>query len=366
MPLKLSQVYYLLFLLGGALFGCTPRSVTSVSTTQTTEGYFTNPIAKGADPWFIKKDGFYYSCGAGKGGIYVAKSDKLTQVGERKTVWKAPEEGWNAYSVWAPELHFLNGKWYIYYAAAKAPGKPFIHQRSGVLESVGQDPFGPYRDKGMLYTGDSLQYTGSEPVWAIDVTILPLNGSLYAVWSGWQKNAKTDATRQHLYMARMNNPWTIGSNRVKISSPEESWETGGPLDLQEGPQILKKNKKVFIIYSTRESWLKEYRLGQLSLADSTLNPLEPKNWVKTGPVFQGTDQVFGVGHPSFTTSADGTEDWIIYHAKISTQPGWARDIRLQKFTWDKKGNPVFGTPIPAGTPVKLPAGEGRKVHSRQD
>ncbi|MGV3540190.1 MAG: family 43 glycosylhydrolase [Rufibacter sp.] len=351
----------------GLLFwGCKTAPVqkaesTPAPATATEAAYFTNPIAKGADPWVFKKDGFYYACGSGRGGIYVSKSKKLTNLGERKVVWRPPAEGWNMTSIWAPELHFLNGKWYIYYAAAKAPGKPFIHQRSGVLESTSDDPFGPYVDKGMLYTGDSLQSEGSEPVWAIDVTVMPLNGKLYAVWSGWQRNAKTDATKQHLYIATMSNPWTINSNRVLLSSPVEPWETGGKLDLQEGPEILKKKDKAFIIYSTRESWLREYRLGQLTLKDTLANPMDPKNWTKTGPVFQGTDQVFGPGHPSFTTSPDGTEDWIIYHTKVSTQPGWERDIRLQKFTWDKSGNPVFGTPIPAGTPMKVPSGEEKIV-----
>jgi len=318
--------------------------------------YFTNPIADGADPWVIKMDDYYYSCSSGNGGIYVTKSGKLTELGERVKVWETPNMGWNQSNVWAPELHSFNGRWYIYYAAAKKPGSPFIYQRSGVLESVSDDVFGPYEDKGMLYTGDSIQDPTSAR-WAIDLTTLKMNGQLYAIWSGWEQNAETDKTKQHLYIAPMSNPWTISSNRVKISSPAESWETGGPLDLNEGPEVLKHQGKVFIIYSTRESWLKDYRLGQLTLTDTTLSPLKPENWKKLGPVFQGTDEVYGVGHASFTTSPDGTENWIIYHSKKTTKPGWERDIRLQQFTWNADGSPNFGTPLPAGVPIKVPSGE---------
>jgi GH43 family beta-xylosidase len=251
----------------------------------------------------------------------------------------------------------MNGRWYIYYAAASQPGGPFLHQRSGVLESEGPDPFGAYQDKGMLYTGDNIQDPATVK-WAIDLSPFRMNGQLYAVWSGWEENnLVTDKTKQHLYIARMSNPYTISSNRVKISSPTEEWETGGELDLNEGPELLKKNKKAFIIYSCRESWLKEYRLAQLALADTTLNPLEPANWKKTGPVFQSTDQVFGVGHCSFTKSPDNTQDWIYYHAKKSTTPGWQREIRLQQFTWNKDGSPDFGTPIPSGVPIQVPSGE---------
>ena len=319
-------------------------------------GYFTNPIADGADPWVLKKDNVYYSCGSGPRGIYVSKSTKLTQPGERVWVWQSPANGWNKSNIWAPEIHFLNGKWYIYYAAGKEAGSPFIHQRSGVLESVSNNPFGPYHDKGMLYTGDNISDPASVK-WAIDLSPFRMNGQLYAVWSGWEENATTDRTKQHLYLARMSNPWTISSNRVKISSPTEEWETGGELDLNEGPELLRKKEKAFIIYSCRESWLTEYRLAQLSLSDTTLNPMQPENWIKFGPVFQGNFQVYGVGHCSFTKSPDNTEDWIFYHTKKTTTPGWQREIRLQPFTWKSNGEPDFGTPIPAGIPVRLPAGE---------
>jgi hypothetical protein len=69
-------------------------------------------------------------------------------------------------------------------------------------------------------------------------------------------------------------------------------------------------------------------------------------------VFSGTSAVHGVGHASFTTSPDGAEDWIVYHSKRTTTPGWDRDIRLQRFTWLVAGDPLFGEPIPSGTPSR--------------
>ncbi|TZF85062.1 family 43 glycosylhydrolase [Pedobacter sp. BS3] len=320
---------------------------------------FTNPVGGGADPWVIKDGGYYYVClSAGNNGvshITVSKSTSLTKIGPRKIVWTAPASGWNSHCVWAPELHRIGKKWYIYYAAGQS-GPPYKYQRSGVLESVTDDPQGEYIDKGMLKTGaDPNDPTGT--IWAIDLTVTSIRGKLYAVWSGWEQNASTDKTSQHLYMARMSNPWTISSERVKISSPDQPWETGGPLDLNEGPEFLKHDGKVFIIYSTRESWTPQYRLGMLMLKDDKKSPMDATNWIKKGPVFRGTKEVLGPGHASFTTSPDGKEWWIFYHAKKTTKPGWARNLRLQKFTWDKDGNPVFGTPVPAGIPIPLPSGE---------
>jgi GH43 family beta-xylosidase len=208
----------------------------------------------------------------------------------------------------------------------------------------------------MLYTGNDV-VADTANVWAIDLTVDRLNGQLYAVWSGWEHNALTDRTPQNLYIARMSNPWTISSNRVLISAPDASWEKGTELDLQEGPEFLEHAGQEFIIYSTRESWLPEYKLGQLKLKSSASDPLDPASYVKSGPVFTGTSGVYGVGHASFTTSPDSTEDWIAYHSKVDPAPGWNRVLRVQKFTWNVDGSPNFGTPVSTAQAISLPSGQ---------
>jgi GH43 family beta-xylosidase len=315
---------------------------------------FANPVAQGADPWVIRDGGAYYLVQSQDNGIYVSRSTQLTAVSAGGVrVWSAPAAGWNRTNVWAPELHHVGDRWYIYYAAGES-GPPYIHQRAGVLESVTNDPQGQYVDRGMLYTGDDI--AAGEPVkWAIDLTVGTVNGQMMAVWSGWEQNAATDATPQHLYAAPMSNPYTISGNRVKLSSPTEPWEDGSALDLQEGPEFLQRNGQTFIIYSTRESWLPEYRLGQLRLTGA--NPLQSASWTKSGPVFQPGEGVVGVGHASFTTSPDGSESWIVYHAKNSTAPGWDRSIRMQEFSWNADGSPSFGTPAATGRQIERPSGE---------
>jgi GH43 family beta-xylosidase len=316
---------------------------------------FTNPIGAGADPWVIKDGKSYYLIESRDNAIYVYKSQQLTsprQNGVR--VWAAPDTGWNRTNVWAPELHQIDGSWYIYYAAGR-DGPPFTSQRAGVLQSVGGDPQGAYIDKGMLYTGDA--GTDSVNVWAIDMTVDRINGQLYAVWSGWERNASTDRTPQNLYIAKMSNPWTISGTRTLLSKPDASWERGTELDLQEGPEFLEHAGQQFIIYSTRESWLPEYKLGQLRLKTPTSDPTDPSSFIKTGPVFTGTTGVFGVGHASFTTSPDGSENWIVYHSKVAPSPGWDRVIRTQKFTWNTDGSPNFGTPVSSAQSIVRPAGE---------
>ena len=150
---------------------------------------------------------------------------------------------------------------------------------------------------------------------------------------------------------------TISSNRALLTAPTASWEIGTELDLDEGPEFLQHGSDEFIVYSTRESWLEDYQLGELRLASAAADPMSAASWTKTGPVFSGNAAVYGVGHASFTTSPDDSQNWVVYHSKVSTTPGWDRDVRMQKFTWSASGDPMFGDAVVAGTKLSRPAGE---------
>jgi GH43 family beta-xylosidase len=328
---------------------------------------FANPIQRGADPSLAYKDGMYYAVQSRDGGIVVTRSRRLSDVFRSNPVrvWTPPtaDTAWNRANIWAPQLEWLDGRWYIYYAGGRRQGGPFIHQRSGVLEAVGDDPQGAYRDRGQLYTGDDLAGRTNNR-WAIDLMVARIGGQLYAFWSGWQGDAADDKSQnQNIYAARMANPYTVATSRVRIAAPDQPWEDNPPstgFDLQEGPEVLQHAGQTFVAYSTRESWLPDYRLGLLRLTDST-RVLDPRSWAKSaGPVFVRAGDVLGPGHGTFTPSPDGREWWHVYHAKTTASPGWDdRVIRMQPFTWGPDGAPVLGTPLPAGVPLPLPSGECR-------
>jgi len=271
--------------------------------------------------------------------IHVRKAKHLLDIGQDSgvKVWTPPKRGKNSKNVWAPELHFINGKWFIYYAADN--GKNENH-RMWVLESETDDPQGAYRCRGCLETDG----------WAIDGTVLSLNEKLYFVWSGWP--GKVDG-QQNIYIAPMSNSWTISGERVLISQPTEEWERH-EMAINEGPQILRRDGKLFIVYSASASWTMHYCLGLLEFTGEDV--LNADSWQKIGPVFEKNDYLWGVGHCSFVKSPCQTEDWILYHAKTEKKHGWLdRRIHAQQFNWHDNGRPNFGTPLPFQRPVALAA-----------
>ncbi len=316
---------------------------------------FTNPVYAGADPWMVQHGPHYYLCQSENDlGVSVWKSQRLSDRGRKQVVWRAPQTGWNSRQVWAPELHRLDGRWYIYYAASD--GENANHQM-GVLGATTDDPQGPYAELGTLYTGDDV-VSGEGNRWAIDGTVLELRGRRYFIWSGWPAAADI----QFLYVAPLLNPWTTIGNRVRICGNDDfDWERveddPNRRGLNEAPQVIRHGGRVFIVYSCGASWLPGYKLGLLYM-DEQADPMVPSNWSKLGrPAFMGDDRVHGAGHASFVKSPDGTQDWIVYHSKRSPQAGWERVVWLQPFAWGADDLPDFGSPFPPGEPLPLPSGE---------
>jgi GH43 family beta-xylosidase len=306
---------------------------------------FVNPIIPaGADPWVVLWKDNYYLCQSGGGkGVWVTRSARLQDLngGDRQRVWTPPAGTDWSKEIWAPELHFLRGKWYIYVAADDGDN---AHHRMYVLEGGADNPQAPFTFKGKI--------AAPQDRWAIDATILEMPGDkLYMVWSGWEG---TENLAQHLYIAPMSDPWTISGARVRISSPELEWEMHGRPLINEGPEALWHGTNLFIIYSASGSWGDDYCLGQLAWTGGDV--LDPKSWVKKAePVFARTQDVFGPGHGSFVKSRDGAEDWIVYHSARKSGAGWNRQISIQKFDWNPDGSPHFGRPVPPGAPQPAPS-----------
>lgn len=314
-------------------------------------GTFTNPLQNGADPWVIRKDSFYYYTQTLGNRIAVWKTKSMAHLGDAQitTIFTPTLGAQNSENIWAPEIHYINSKWYIYYTAGSGPDST---QRTWVLENAGPDPAsGIWTDKGKISSADA-------DFWAIDGTVLEYDGDCYFLWSGRPDQSRQN---QNIYIARMSDPSTISSNATLLSKPELPWEVnGGPVN--EGPEILKNSEGVvFLIYSASGCWTDDYCLGMLALRQGG-DPLKPSDWIKSSsPVFAKSpgNAAFGPGHCSFFKSQDLTEDWIVYHANSNSNDGCSdkRNIRIQKFTWNTNGTPDFGIPVNISLKLKAPSGE---------
>lgn len=332
----------LVLLLGGALTQAAPPPPASGAAQ--VKKTITNPIAPDAnDPWVLRHNGAYYYCYSRRGGIWVNRAGTLKEVLQRngQCVWRPEPDQPYSRQLWAPELHRIGDRWYIYFAADDGEN---ANHRMYVLTGAGDDPMGPYTLAGRL--------AAQPDRWAIDGTVLQYRGQLYFIWSGWE--GEKDVS-QELYIARMKSPTEVEGERVQISRPDHDWERSR-YPINEGPEALEHNGCVFIIYSADASWTDAYCLGQLELVGE--DPLDPKAWKKKSvPVFSPTADVFGPGHCSFIKSPDGSEDWIIYHSAKEQGSGWGREGRAQRFEWTAEGQPKFGAPLPEGVEMSVPSGE---------
>ena len=334
---------------GGEAAVAPAPSVTPPTSTAT----FTNPLlASGPDPWVYQKDGYYYYMHTTNTNLRIWKTANMSDLSQTSSVvaWTPPANSAASGNLWAPELYFLDGKWYLYYSAGPN-GTNLGLQRTWVLENSNADPtVGPWTDKGRIFNP-------TEDYWAIDGTVLEQNGNRYFLWSD---HNGIDGV-QRIYISQMSNPWTLTGPRVELSRPQFSWENVGPPYVNEGPEILKHDNKTFLVYSASFCAADEYALGQLT-ASSTADPMLPSSWTKsTQPVFsqRPASRAYATGHNSFFKSKDGKEDWIIYHANSNPGEGCVdrRNPRMQKFTWNANGSPNFGEPVPIFTDVLKPSGE---------
>jgi GH43 family beta-xylosidase len=300
----------------------------------------TNPVfpSPSQDPWVVHGNNQFHEVRSDGLRILVRSAERFRDLMKQpaRMVWRAPSIGPNSQNVWAPEMHWLKGKWWIFYAADDGNN---ANHRVFVMESRTTDIADGFEDRGQWETEG----------WAIDPTVfIGKDGQLYALWSGWP--GATDG-QQNLYISRMSDPATLAGGRVVLASPTLAWERNS-LPVCEGPQVLKRHGSTFVVYSASGSWTKDYCLGMLVHREGDY--MDPNSWVKQAdPVLTSTDAVWGVGHCAFLSSRE-TGDLIFYHAKTTQSHGWEdRNVRVQPFGWREDGLPKFGKPVNPGLPVAI-------------
>lgn len=304
-------------------------------------------IEQRADPFIYKHtDGYYYFTASVPqyDRIELRRAKRIDQLNEAQPVdiWHKPDTGPYSDLVWAPEIHFNQGAWYIYVAIAPSreiKDNLFQH-RMYVLRCKDANPLtGNWEFLGQLDTGID--------TFCLDATTFEHKDQLYYLWA--QKDNAIEGN-SNLYIAKMDTPDKISSAPVMLTKPEFDWEIKG-FWVNEGPSVLKRNGKIFITYSASATD-ENYSMGLLTI-DEDLDLLEPSNWHKSQePVMTSCYEhgVYGAGHNSFTVAEDDDTVILVYHARTYTEiegdPLWDpnRHTYVKALRWDDKGLPLFGKP----------------------
>lgn len=302
-------------------------------------------IAQRADPYVYRHtDGNYYFTASVPtyDGICLRRANELPKLpdAEEVEVWHKHESGPMSIHIWAPELHYLDGNWYIYYAGGDKDD--IWNIRPYVLECKDEDPMtGTWTELGMVQAAKDDPF--SFCAFSLDVTVFENKGKRYMVWA-----EKVSVGRQisNLYIGEMETPYRLKTQQVLLTTPDYDWERV-EFWVNEGPSVIQRNGYIYLTYSASATGAC-YCMGMMSV-DETMDLLDPKNWKKERqPVLQ-TDvvrEIFGPGHNSFTKDPDGN-DIMVYHARktdeISGNPLYdpGRHAHLMQIRWDELDRPVF-------------------------
>lgn len=302
-------------------------------------------ILQRADPYVYRHtDGTYYFTASvpAYDGIVLRHADTLGGLAqaEEVTVWKKHESGPMSEHIWAPELHYLDGKWYLYFAGGEA--EDIWKIRPYVLECADSDPMtGTWVEKGKIQRAKDDPF--SFEAFSLDATVFENKGKRYYVWA-----EKVGVGKQisNLYIAEMETPCSLKTVQVLLTTPDYDWERVG-FWVNEGPAVIKRGGKIYLTYSASETGI-AYCMGMLT-ADENADLLDPLSWKKERyPVLKSCDKkgIYGPGHNSFTTDEEGNAV-MVYHARTETQivgdplynPN--RHAMLMKIRWDEQDRPVF-------------------------
>lgn len=302
-------------------------------------------ILQRADPYVYRhSDGWYYFTASvpAYDRIVLRRARTLEELSAapEHEIWHKHESGPMSEHIWAPELHYVFGKWYVYFAGGKK--EDIWKIRPYVLECQGENPMtDAWKELGKMKPAVEDEF--SFKAFSLDATVFENKGQQYYVWA-----EKTGVGRQisNLYIARMKSSNELETVQVLLTTPDYDWERHG-FWVNEGPAVLKRNGKIFLTYSASDTGV-NYCVGMLSI-DENSDMLDPAAWKKERyPVLCTCEEkkIYGPGHNSFTKDEEGN-DVMVFHARtesvIEGNPLYNpnRHAMLMRIRWDENERPVF-------------------------
>ncbi|MCI8500311.1 MAG: family 43 glycosylhydrolase [Clostridia bacterium] len=315
--------------------------------------YLSPLVLQRADPYLCKHNGKYYFTATCPeyDRIELRCADTVNGIAqaEARVVWTKHESGELACHIWAPELHYVMGKWVIYFAAGHIPEIWKI--RPYALICTGDDPMkDEWVEGGMMQPADGDEYSFTD--FSLDMTVFEHKKKWYAIWAQKFGTEEAPTPISNLYIAEMESPVKLKTVLVLLTTPDYDWERQGGFWVNEGPAVLKNNGRIYCTFSASATGAC-YCMGLLSI-DENDDLLDPRRWVKSRYPVMKTDeslQIYGPGHNSFTTGDDGEVITLLHfrnYEKITGDPldDHNRHAHVMKVQFGKDGAPLF-VPDPA-------------------
>eukprot|EP00092_Neocalanus_flemingeri_P004022 GFUD01004329.1.p1 GENE.GFUD01004329.1~~GFUD01004329.1.p1 ORF type:complete len:386 (+),score=57.74 GFUD01004329.1:247-1404(+) len=241
---------------------------------------------------------------------------------------------WAYGSMWAPELHHVNGRYIVYFTGANR--NEILN--CGAAVALTSDPFGAYEDIGQPLVVDESAIAG-----ALDPHYF-----------------KDPVTKKHYLLWKEDNPLALQTSVINIRElkPEGTSFDGdsrtilrsnlsGERLVVEAPWMMYKDGYYYLFYSS--GWFHEAKYHmRVAKGKRALGPFIKRNlpvldndWEKLS---KGENSTFlGPGHASVVSMGD--DWWVIYHAwvygRVDKEPG--RQLLLDKILW-QSGWPIVGSP----------------------
>jgi GH43 family beta-xylosidase len=286
------------------------------------------------DPFVLKYNGEYYLYCSGDPITAYHSTDLVSwdSIGPVLGSSNKPE-AWNQADVWAPEVVYRDGKFYLYYTASKKSDDWRVGEmarRVGV--AVSDSPRGPFVDSGAPVT----------PGWAIDATVFkdPDGGDETMFYSYLYEPRLPGAG---IVADRMTAWNAVAGQPAHVTRGSEAWEDkdGDPNNgslryTNEAPTVIKRHGKYYMMYSGGSWDLPTYSLAY-AMADAVPSGgLDGPGWRKiVPPILRSSSTVEAPGHNSVVKAPNNVDDICVYHARtLPFLDPWNRLPFVDRLYWN--------------------------------
>ena len=285
------------------------------------------------------RDGSEYIFATGKGIAIWRSTDRKTwlQIGR---VFEQDVPGWahrmipGADSVWAPDIQFANGKYYLYYSVST-----FGSQRSVIGFAVNStlnplDSDYRWEDRGLVIESfpDKNNFNAIDPAMFVD------GRKAYLVWGSYWTGIK--GTELDLETGKPKSPLKVTALAARANVAPTAIE---------GAYVIKRSGFYYLFVSwgfccAQEKSTYKVLVGR---SKSPLGPYTDRSGRKMddggGTLLLMSDARWrGPGHNSVLSTRQ--RDYLVYHVVDAKTPDAGRILQLRPIIW-KQGWPTVGLPV---------------------